>query len=346
MKSKYERVRTPFLALSAVALATATLTARAEKTYELLIPPQMPAGDSCNAYAINNLGQILLDSWNPNTGATDGYYLYDISRHEFTTSLPSDPDAIPGINTIFNGINDLGEFVGFEPSTTRAIPVWASNLGYEAFNAFTYSSKTKTFTNFMPTTPGAFVSEAVAINDEGVIVGINNTGSGDQGWVLRGQTFTTLDVFPTGPDVETGVPSGPTTDPQSINNLGDIVGYYSNPAGKITSGAFLYDGITHKITVLKTGTAIAQAFGINDEGEVVGFITNDATQSTGNGFLLSGGHLVVITYPGAPFTEANAINDFEQLVGQYFDAAGVSHAFLMLDAQALCKENQPVNGSK
>jgi uncharacterized membrane protein len=329
MKTKSGRVRIPLLALSAIALATSTVAAGEEKTFELLIPPQMPAGDSCNAYAINNLGQILVDAWNSNTGVPDGFYLYDSVRHEFST-LPSDPDAIPGITTTFNGLNDLGEFTGQEPSTTRAIPVWASTLGYEAYNAFTYSSETKTFTNFMPTTPGAFVSGAIAINDEGVIVGTNNTGSGDQGWVLRDHKFTTLDVFPTGPNVETGIPSGPTTDPQAINNLGDIVGYYSNPAGNITSGAFRYDGITHKISILNTGTSIAQAYGINDEGEVVGYMTNDPTEYTGNGFLMAGTYVFAITYPGAVYTGANAINDFGQVVGQYYDAAGVSHAFLIV----------------
>jgi uncharacterized membrane protein len=329
MKTISGRIPASLLALSACALATATLSAGTEKTFELLIPPQMPAGDSCNAYAINNLGQILIDAWNPNTGATDGYYLYDSLRHEFST-LPSDPDAMPGITTTFYGLNDLGEFTGQEPSTTRAIPDWASTLGYEAYNAFTYSSKTKAFTNFMPTTAGAFVSGAIGINDEGVIVGINNTGSGDQGWVLRDHTFTTLDVFPTGPNVETGIPSGPTTDPQAINNLGDIVGYFSNPAGNITSGAFRYDGITHKITILNTGTSISQAYGVNDEGEVVGYMTNDPTEYTGNGFLLAGDHVVAITYPGAVYTGANAINDFDQVVGQYYDAAGVSHAFLIV----------------
>jgi uncharacterized membrane protein len=306
----------------------AAISVHAADTFELLVPPQMPAGDNSTAYAINNLGQVLITAWNPNTYETDGYYLYDSLRGIYTV-LPSDPDAIPGNNTIFNGLNDLGEFVGSEPSTTRAIPTWASTLGYEAYTSFTYDSRRETFTNFMPTTPGAFVSEAIAVNDEAVVVGINNTGSGDQGWILKGHTFTTLDVFPPGPNVETGIPSGPTTDPEAINNLGDIVGYYSNPATSIVSGAFLYDGITHKITILNTGNPIAQAFGINDEGEVVGWMTSDTTESTGNGFLLKGGRVTTITYPGSDYTAANAINDFDQIVGQFYDSNGISHGFLM-----------------
>jgi uncharacterized membrane protein len=340
MKTESARPITSLLSLAAVAAAIAASTAHAENTYELLVPPQMPAGDNSTAYAINNLGQILMTAWNPNTYATDGYYLYDSLKREYTV-LPSDPDAIPGNNTIFNGLNDLGEFVGSEPSTTRTIPGWASTLGYEAYTSFTYSAKAKTFTNFMPTTPGAFVSEAVAVNDEGVVVGINNTGSGDQSWVLKGRTFTTLDVFPPGPNVETGVPSGPTTDAEAINGLGDIVGYYSNPAQSISSGAFLYDGITHEIRILDTGIPIAQALGINDEGEIVGFDTSDPTFSTGNGFLLIRNHVFTITYPGAAYTSANAINDFEEIAGNYYDSNGISHAFLLSPKFPLPIQKQP-----
>ena len=328
MKTESSRPSRSLLSLATVALAMAAVAAHAEVTFEPLVPPQMPAGDNCIAYAINNLGQILLEAWSPITFATDGFYIYDGLKHEYKV-LPSDPDAIPGQFSIYNGLNDLGVMVGSEPSSTRAIPVWASTLGYLPYTSFVYSDETKTFTNFMPTTPGAFVSEAEAINDEGVMVGINNTGSGDQGWVLRGHSFTTLDIFPPGPNVETGIPSGPTTDPTAINHLGEIVGYYSNPAESIESGSFLYDGITHKVTILNTGAPISQALGNNDEGEIVGFSTSDPTQSTGNGFLMKEGHVTTITYPGASYTSANAVNDFEQIVGFYYDSSGIAHAFLI-----------------
>jgi uncharacterized membrane protein len=288
----------------------------------------MPAGDNSSALAINNLGDVLITAWNPDTGNTDGYYLYNIYART-SVVLPPDPDALPGQTVFYNGLNDLGQVVGGEPSATRPIPAWASTLGYLPYTSFVYSTETRDFVNFMPTTPGAFVSEAFAINDLGEIAGINNTGSGDQGYLRKDGGFTTVDVLPTGPDVETGIPSGPTTDLAGINNLGVVAGYYSDPSSALTEEGFIYDSRMHKFTTLDSGYAITLPGGINDEGVVVGFMTDDQTESTGFGFFAIAGRVYELNYPGAAATSLNSINNLEQIVGEYLDANGLWHAFLL-----------------
>jgi probable HAF family extracellular repeat protein len=60
-------------------------------------------------------------------------------------------------------------------------------------------------------------------------------------------------------------------------------------------------------------------------GEIVGWYT-DSAQNV-HGFLLRVGGFSSIDYPGAIYTQAFAINDVEQIVGNYYDSSGF-HGFL------------------
>jgi probable HAF family extracellular repeat protein len=61
----------------------------------------------------------------------------------------------------------------------------------------------------------------------------------------------------------------------------------------------------------------------------LGQIVGDFSNSTGgHGFLDTGGSFTQIDVPGATDTTAFGINDTGQIVGAFFDSAGVAHGFL------------------
>jgi uncharacterized membrane protein len=319
--------RTALCAAALGALLVGAAPARAQYRFETLTPPDMPAGDSSGAEGINNAGQVVIATWNPATGY-DGFYLYDHGMRTYTR-LPQDPDAVTGINTQYFGLNNLGQFVGVEQSTTHTIPAWAAKVGWTPLQSFMYSRPRGTFDNFMPTTPGAYVSEATSINDEGVIVGVNNTGSGDQGYILHQGVFKPIDVLPTGTITGTAYPTGPTTDPMSINNSGIVVGYFSDPSSSMQQQGFWFDSRTDTFFRFDChGNLVTEAYGINDNGEIVGYTSNDPTGATGDGFTLVNGRFAILDYPGAVVTSPSGIDISGLIVGEFEDSMGNWHAYL------------------
>ena len=245
------------------------------------------------------------------------------------TALPQDPDAAPGINTLYNGFNDLGQMAGFELSTTHEIPAWAATLGWQPYQSFVYSSHVDNWDNFMPATPGAFVSEAVGINDEGVIVGINNTGTGDQGYMLADGKLKSIDAVAT-PTPTGSLPTGSTTDPAGLNNMGKIVGDFYDSKTPYKQQGFVYDVHTETFSrVNYHGNLYTEFNGVNDSGQIVGFTTNDPTESTAHGLFVDvNGEMSVVDYPGAVFTSNNGISNDGQIAGEYLDSNGIWHAFV------------------
>jgi probable HAF family extracellular repeat protein len=119
------------------------------------------------------------------------------------------------------------------------------------------------------------------------------------------------------------VPGSISTVGTGINNLGEVVGYFSEPAD---SYGFDYHGFTWSNGVYSIfdppGAQLqADKMGINDVGEVVG------TTSAG-AFLLANGTWTPLSVPNSTFTNASAINNAGQIVGSYLDAAGKSHPYI------------------
>jgi probable HAF family extracellular repeat protein len=127
-------------------------------------------------------------------------------------------------------------------------------------------------------------------------------------------TFTTLDV-----------PGASSTAARGINDLGQIVGFFSDSAG--THGFFLdADGSFTAIDV--PGASLTTARSINTAGKIVGYFTDSAGT---HGFLDTGGSFTTIDVPGATAsfgTFALGINDANQIVGDFFIATGQQHGFL------------------
>ena len=228
------------------------------------------------------------------------------------------PGAILGTGAV--GINNRGQIVG---ATILAVnPTIA--LG------FLLAKGDFTTVQF----PGALSTEAVGINNRGQIVGTYVDSSNTaHGFLLDQGVFTTIDV-----------PDAFATSAIKINARGHIVGAYSDVsnARPITPlrGYPLKNDVFTRIDVPGASETLPQ--GMNDRGQIVGAYAD----MSGNihGFLLDQSVFTTIDHPdaaprGAPDfasgatlgTAAFGINNHGQIVGQYGDASGSIHAFLLAD---------------
>ncbi len=139
--------------------------------------------------------------------------------------------------------------------------------------------------------------------------------SDDSGFLYTGGTFTRL-----------AVPGASSTSPQSINDSGQIVGYYVSGRSR----GFLYSGGTFtQIDV--PGAPDTYAYGINNLGQMVGSVSAVGGEQ---GFLYTGGSFTQIDVPfAASFgTSPQGINEAGQIVGSFFDSQtsypGGDHGFL------------------
>jgi probable HAF family extracellular repeat protein len=127
-------------------------------------------------------------------------------------------------------------------------------------------------------------------------------------------TFTPLDV-----------PGATRTLAFSINDVGQIVGFYEGSSGQ---HGFLYvDGMFTTLSDVPGAVGRTMAFGLNNSGQIVG---SYSFQSGGShGFLYDNGGFTTLDVPlsGANNTGARGINDVGEIVGNYGDSSG-QHGFL------------------
>jgi len=129
------------------------------------------------------------------------------------------------------------------------------------------------------------------------------------GFIKDGDTYTSFDVFGA-----SGIRTG------GINDLGQVVGYYTDESGLYHG--FLKDGDT--LTSINypgaTGTYLSD---INNSGQIVGNYS-DATHRW-HGFLKEGNIYTEIIYPDDNIhtTLLNSINNSSQIVGSYLTQSDV-----------------------
>jgi probable HAF family extracellular repeat protein len=122
-------------------------------------------------------------------------------------------------------------------------------------------------------------------------------------------TFTTIDV-----------PGSISTVATGINNRGQIMGRFRDPAGG--PDGLLIDGTTLTIIDVLGITETTEANRINDRGQIVG-VFRDAAGGI-HGFLTDGTTFTSIDVPNATrFTQAFGINAVGQIVGFFGDDIGV-----------------------
>lgn len=269
------------------------------------------------------------------------------------TNFDGPPDNTQG--TTVNGINNLGQVVGFSTGANGAFTNFIRNtngsfttlnfagsaeamanglnssgqvVGGIGSTAFFLTNGGNTVTQIPSVTPSTTAEAAFGINDQGTIVGQysdSKTGT-SPGFVYSKGSFTTLN--PVANDSQAFA--------QGINNNGLVTGFYSTDG--IHDHGFLFNSVTSAYTLLADPTVanllFTQFLGINDHGEAVGYYqTNDGSQ---HGFLFN---IATDTYTflddpnaatsGLSITQITGINNSGEITGFYVDAnSGIQRGFV------------------
>jgi len=209
--------------------------------------------------------------------------------------------------TVASAINKSGAIVGYY--TTGGVD-----------HGFLYSGSGYTDVFY----PGSGLTEALGINDNGVVVGFYMDGPSVTQPNFHGFTWSATGGYKS-VDVS-GATSG--TFVQAINNNGVLAGYFSDSAG---SHGFTMNGstVTKLDAPLTTGTPyFTQAWGINTGGSVSGNYAD--ANGMMHGFLYSGGKYtsfdapttVGTPAPGGTYTVGRGLNTNCVVVGAYADTTG------------------------
>ena len=213
-----------------------------------------------------------------------------------------------GTLTSVRGINNHGEIVGAYRVTPPRHALLIKAGQFQPINPISVL--------------GATLSEAWKINDRGDVVGgYFDTNGFTHGFLLRQGVLTTLDF-----------PGASDTYARGINESGTVVGLWdlvdSNGNPLIVHGFTWNKGTFTQLDF--PGAGDTAALGINDRGDIVGSWDPGIISTTEHGFVLSKGQFISFDVPfaGATLTQANDINAKGSIVGEWFDASGVSHGFL------------------
>jgi uncharacterized membrane protein len=139
--------------------------------------------------------------------------------------------------------------------------------------------------------------------------------------------FTTIDV---------PAQLGTSTNLQDINDAGNIVGWFVDPAvgrrrGVLVSGGTFTVLDAPGVSPPTPPDVRTSPTNLNNVGQIVGFFRDATVDQPGfeHGFLRQpAGTFTTINAPGAVSTNANGINDLGAIAGVFRDAAGVDHGFL------------------
>jgi uncharacterized membrane protein len=204
------------------------------------------------ASGINSEGEIVGSFYDPSTNAAQGY----LRSAAGVYSIIADP--VNPNNSGASGINDFGQIVG-----TYSDPV--TNIVHGFYRDAQGTYQTIDDPNEAPGPDGLEFTQLNALNNAGQMVGIYTDSVGQHGFVYTlGGTFTTIDV----PNAQAG-----TTWASGINNLGEIVGWYSDTSNVLhgfyrSANGLRYLTVNDPITT--SGTRIG---GINDHRQIAGSYT-------------------------------------------------------------------------
>jgi len=167
--------------------------------------------------------------------------------------------------------------------------------------------------------PAADVTFPFDVNDSGVIVGNVIVGDAGSSFILRDGVTIVFD-----PPRAAGF-----SELSAINNRGDAVGDYLDADGIDRGFLRTADGAIVDLPDPDPNFTVNLPGGINSRGAIVGSYAVAPSQRICIAYLLQDGRYQTIDIPGARCVLANGINDRGDIVGNWFDAAGISHGFLM-----------------
>jgi hypothetical protein len=210
------------------------------------------------------------------------------------------------------GIKNHGLIVGYYGSGADAKH---PNTGF----SLTAPGGTSTFSN--ENFPRATQTQVIAVTGRANTAGfwVDATGA-SHGFVDWNGVFTTVDDPLAAGKTE-------TTQILGLNDKGVAVGFYNDAQGN--AHAFKYNQATRTFTTLvPPGSDSATATGINASNEITGFLMRGKTTAS---FLVSRGRYVEFDVPGSTNTQALGLNNRDEVVGSYVDAAGMTHGFTATD---------------
>jgi PEP-CTERM motif len=273
------------------------------------------------------------------------------------TNFDGPPDNTQG--TTVNGINNLGQVVGFSTGANGAFTNFIRNVN-GSFTVLNFADSAEAMANglnssgqvvgglgstaffltnggntviTLPSVNGTTTAEAAfGINDQGTIVGQysdSSTGT-SPGFVFSKGSFTTLN--PVANDMQVFA--------QGVNNNGLAIGFYNTDG--VHDHGFLFNSSTSSYTLLNDPTVanllFTQFLGINDHNEAVGYYqTIDGSQ---HGFLynIASGTYTFLDDPnaaksGLSITQITGIDNSGEITGFYVDAtSGLQRGFVATGA--------------
>jgi probable HAF family extracellular repeat protein len=252
-------------------------------------------GARTHAYAngINDRGQIAGGFDNPSSDGPDGRGHAMVLRRDGSLLRF---DVRGAVATLANKINDRGQVVGgFNPTDI--------SIGVPGTKGFLRGPRGLQ----VITVPGSIETQALGINNLGVVVGEYIDADGSfHGFRWKHGRFTTID----GP----GSLGGAVFD---VNDRGHMVGAYFTDSGG--ARGFLLRNGSYRTFDAPYGP-IDLPGDINNRGQIVGFSLADPTGTQSHGFLLGrgvGGPFTRVDFPGTAKTIVRGIDDRGRIVGIY-----------------------------
>lgn len=177
--------------------------------------------------------------------------------------------------------------------------------------------------------PGAIRTLVLGLDDRGRYAGLFVTTAAHAMW-FDGHALATLD-----PDSIIG--TSPRSRAYALNNLGAVVGSYSDAAGRLHG--YVVRGST-ATTIDHPSGEPTEVFGINDLGRMIG--VHYDSDGSGHGFALTDGVFRDIEVPGSVSTVPLSINDRGEVVGEVIDVAGtVGHGYRQARDGAITRYDAP-----
>jgi len=280
----------------------------------------LPGGTFSSANGVNGAGQVVGFSSNDTTSRA---FLYGGGVLTDLGALPGDD----GSNAF--GINGSGQVVGSSYSTTSTT---------SGGHGFLYSGGAMTDLGVLYPSSSCNTSEALAVNDLGLVVGDSSSASILHDCSLDFEAFS----YSNGTMTDLGHLAGDTSSLASgVNGAGQAVGvsYYYDNSGFHNHAVLFAGGTVTALGTLPGGTE-SGATAINASGQIVG---GSGTAAGQHAFLYSNGSFTDLGSLGGD-AQATAINTKGRVVGQSITATGSSAFFWsatagMIDLNNLLPKN-------